>query len=606
MEKLKKNKLLLVVAIVLMLFSMCGASLVQTSGGKVKVSEVTWVGTDGIQRTGLLLKPNTATAENPAPAVVCVHGFLNNKEMQDLNFVELARRGYVVLATDMPSHGDSEITPSVGNMIPTVWESALFLADVNYVDNTRIGCTGHSFGSFSCNFSAVSDNMSGRNLIAAILVNSMDPTVDGNSDGQFDNVYGARDVGVIAGQYDEFAFTILDANGNKLPKQDYIHSANAQSFLYFGEDPAGKEEREGNKVYTQTIDGKEAMRVIYTPHITHPWSHFSYRSTKATVEFFEQALGAPNPIPGTNQVWQWKTVFNIIGIVGFFMFAVNCAALLIAQPFFESVKLCEVGEAGELKGKKWWFWVSLVIGCAFGTLMYLPILLGTKSATYQPTFLNQSAVRGITVWAILCGLCTLVLLFVSKYINKDAQVDKEAVGMKISLVNVLKTIVLALAVVFFSFLWVYIADYFFHVDFRVWVFAIKRFTPNYLGIAIPFMILNCVFYIASSLSVNCFNRFKLGGKEWVNTLVMALFTGLPAIILVVLQYCYFLNTGFLLFSKGESGLFIVWLFPLIIFLPLSVVVARRIYKKTGNPYLAGMINAFTIALISCANTCTFI
>ena len=36
--------------------------------------------------------------DNPAPAIVTSHGYLNNKEMQDLNYVELARRGFVVFA----------------------------------------------------------------------------------------------------------------------------------------------------------------------------------------------------------------------------------------------------------------------------------------------------------------------------------------------------------------------------------------------------------------------------------------------------------------------------------------------------------------------------
>ena len=35
----------------------------------------------------------------------------------------------------------------------------------------------------------------------------------------------------------------------------------------------------------------------------------------------------------------------------------------------------------------------------------------------------------------------------------------------------------------------------------------------------------------SSISVNCFNYCKLGGKEWVNTLVLALFTCAPAFII---------------------------------------------------------------------------
>lgn len=299
-DKTKRAQIFVCIAIVLMLISMIGASLIQTSGGRVKVDEVNWVDTDGIRKAALLLVPENATLETPAPAIVTSHGFLNNKEMQDLNYVELARRGYVVLAIDMASHGDSQIAPGVGNMMPSVWQGVLFLADIGYVDTTRIGVTGHSFGGFSSNFAVTMDNAAGTNLISAVLVNSMDPTYDSDSDGVFDNVYGSRDVGVVAGEYDEFGFNIFDENGVKQPKPDYIHSDEAQSFLYFGTDRGDEPEREANTVYTQEVDGQEAMRVIYTSNIIHPWSHFSARSTKSTIEFFEQALGAPNPIPATN------------------------------------------------------------------------------------------------------------------------------------------------------------------------------------------------------------------------------------------------------------------------------------------------------------------
>ena len=193
-DKTKRAKIFVCIAIVLMLISMIGASLIQTSGGRVKVDEVNWVDTDGIRKTALLLVPENATLETPAPAIVTSHGFLNNKEMQDLNYVELARRGYVVLAIDMASHGDSQIAPGVGNMMPSVWQGVLFLADIGYVDTTRIGVTGHSFGGFSSNFAVTMDNAAGTNLISAVLVNSMDPTYDSDSDGVFDNVYGSRDV----------------------------------------------------------------------------------------------------------------------------------------------------------------------------------------------------------------------------------------------------------------------------------------------------------------------------------------------------------------------------------------------------------------------------
>lgn len=606
-DKTKRAKIFVCIAIVLMLISMIGASLIQTSGGRVKVDEVNWVDTDGIRKTALLLVPENATVETPAPAIVTSHGFLNNKEMQDLNYVELARRGYVVLAIDMASHGDSQIAAGVANMMPSVWQGVLFLADIGYVDTARIGVTGHSFGGFSSNFAVTMDNAAGTNLISAVLVNSMDPTYDSDSDGVFDNVYGGRDVGVVAGEYDEFGFTILDENGVKQPKPDYIHSAEAQSFLYYGTDRGEQPEREANTVYTQEVDGQEAMRVIYTSNIIHPWSHFSARSTTSTIEFFEQALGAPNPIPATNQIWQWKTVFNVVGIVGFVMFAINCAIALLATPFFQSVSSLGTEQtlsAPAFKGKKWWFWVSLVISAVVGSVIYLPIMLATKSATYERTFLNQAAVRGVSTWAMACGVVTLVLLLATKAINKDAWADCAA-KVRITPVRLLKTVLLAITVVAASYAWVFIADYFFHVDFRIWVLAIKRFNPVYLFIAIPFMIMGSVFYIMSSISVNCFNYCKIGGKEWVNTLILALFTGAPAFILTLMQYIYFYQTGYLLFAVGESALFVVWLFPLVAILPISVLVSRKIYKACGNPYLAGVINAVIVALISSANTCTF-
>ena len=590
-----------------MLISMIGASLIQTSGGRVKVDEVNWVDTDGIRKTALLLVPENATLETPAPAIVTSHGFLNNKEMQDLNYVELARRGYVVLAIDMASHGDSQIAPGVGNMMPSVWQGVLFLADIGYVDTTRIGVTGHSFGGFSSNFAVTMDNAAGTNLISAVLVNSMDPTYDSDSDGVFDNVYGSRDVGVVAGEYDEFGFNIFDENGVKQPKPDYIHSDEAQSFLYFGTDRGDEPEREANTVYTQEVDGQEAMRVIYTSNIIHPWSHFSARSTKSTIEFFEQALGAPNPIPATNQVWQWKTVFNVVGIVGFVMFAINCAIALLATPFFRSVSSLGADQtltAPAFKGKKWWFWTSLVISAVAGSVIFLPIMLATKSATYERTFLNQAAVRGVSTWAMACGLVALVMLLVTKVINKDAWAECIA-NVRITPARLFKTILLALTVVAASYAWVFIADYFFHVDFRIWVLAFKRFNPVFLLIAIPFMIMGSVFYVMSSISVNCFNYCKLGGKEWINTLVLALFTGAPAFIITLMQYVYFYQTGNLLFAVGESALFVVWLFPLVAILPLSVLVSRKIYKASGNPYLPGIINAIIVALVSSANTCTF-
>ena len=56
---------------------------------------------------GAALRAALATPAHPAPAVLVSHGFINTREMQSPFAIELARRGFVVLAMDMTGHGYS-------------------------------------------------------------------------------------------------------------------------------------------------------------------------------------------------------------------------------------------------------------------------------------------------------------------------------------------------------------------------------------------------------------------------------------------------------------------------------------------------------------------
>lgn len=146
----KQSKIKLFLSLLLCLISVIFAGAIQTDWGKVDMSEIS-LETQAGTLTGYLFRPDSATPENPAPAVVASHGYLNNREMQDCNYIELARRGYVVIAMNAYGHGDSDVaraefsgTQEVasGGMI----EFVRYLATLPYVDQTRIGVTGHSMG----------------------------------------------------------------------------------------------------------------------------------------------------------------------------------------------------------------------------------------------------------------------------------------------------------------------------------------------------------------------------------------------------------------------------------------------------------------------------
>ena len=199
MEKTKKTaQIILCISLALMLLCGIVVNAVQTSGGKVAMRELTIETDSGYTMSAYLLVPKTATAENPAPAIVTSHGYLNNKEMTDANYVELARRGFVVLAIDQPDHGDSDVTPDFFILAPDgVYQGVLALSRMPFVDTSRIGVTGHSMGSWSVNAAIQADNLNETPLIAAALIHCNDPLYQ-DADGNFANPYGSRDVAVIS------------------------------------------------------------------------------------------------------------------------------------------------------------------------------------------------------------------------------------------------------------------------------------------------------------------------------------------------------------------------------------------------------------------------
>ena len=604
MAKTKKRNIILAVSLVLMLLSCIFTSMIQTNFGSVTVKEINWVTDKGYTMNAWVFIPDGATAETPAPAVVTSHGMFNNKGMQDLNFVELARRGFVVLAQDMPSHGDSEDVPSIVSTMMGMYESVKVLAKMPFVDSTRIGITGHSLGGMSCNLSVTLDNYAPTPLIAAVLLNSADATY--SAEGQFVNVYGTRDVGIIAGQYDEWFFDDTDAEGNPTLPKDFIYNKNAQSILYFGKDPAGLELREANTIYTETVDGVEANRVIYTPDIIHPWSHFSYKSTVGTIEFFDTALDAPIEIAPTNQIWQWKVVSNTVGLIGFFMFMVSLTLVLVQTPFFKSLSVETPVEARPIsKSGKIWFFGSLILGVAFASVTYFPILTHFKGSSGYIPGTSQSSPMSVSMWAAACGLFAVLSMVVSYFCyGKKNGVDLADIGVKISLKKLGKTLLLAGIVVSSMLVILGVADYLFMADFRIWVVAFRAFKVEQLGITFaPYAFLFLIYYVANAVATNCFNYNTVGGKnKWVNITLCAVAAGLVTVILLLLQYIPYFSGSDLMWP--QNNMYGVWLFPMIVTLPGAAVVSRIIYKETKNPYLPGIICGVIVAIMSCTNTLT--
>ena len=605
MEKTKKTaQIILCISLALMLLCGIVVNAVQTSGGKVAMRELTIETDSGYTMSAYLLVPKTATAENPAPAIVTSHGYLNNKEMTDANYVELARRGFVVLAIDQPDHGDSDVTPDFFILAPDgVYQGVLALSRMPFVDTSRIGVTGHSMGSWSVNAAIQAANLNETPLIAAALIHCNDPLYQ-DADGNFANPYGSRDVAVISAIYDEFFGTSVSADGQPLSSPYFMETATAQTFLNFGRNPAESEVREAYTEYREDVDGKETLRIVYRPPIIHPWSHFSARSESYICDFFSKTLSAPNPIDPNNQVWQWKEAFNFVGVIGFVLFLCSFTTLLVFTPTFACLRADETVKPMPVKDKtgKLWFWLSLAAGSVFGSLVYLTLVnMGNSMAV------AQGEAMGLGLWSTACGLFTILSMAVYYFVyGKKNGLDLAERGVKMPLKKLGLSVLLALIVVTVGYGLVFVEDYFFLADFRLWTLAIKAFELPILRY-LPYVLLFFTYYIAISVATNCFNYNDIGGKA--NGVICALFAALPAVVLPAIQYGTYYSTNHMMWFQRTMAdpnypMYVLWLFPIILILFGSTLVTRVIYKHTKNPYIAGIINALIVGLLTITNTCS--
>jgi pimeloyl-ACP methyl ester carboxylesterase len=350
LKKFSKPTKWLVSLLLVVLLASLAASLVQNSFFSVKVEKISFE-TERGELAGYLYTPRGVDENNPVPAVVLTHGYLNNSEMQEIGAIELSRRGYVVLAFDMYDHGDSVWeTPAAFNFfVYAVYDAVQYMYEQDYVlkdslGNGMIGVSGHSMGGFSSEYAVVFDEMdfatNGYRKVAASLAVGADFRYV--SPGAAD-LFATRSSGVIAAHYDQFFFdNVTPGEDGSVRYKDYTTDPVGLDFL-------GRT-AEGSATAGTFYNRDGGQRVIYTPDETHPQNTWSLESGSYTIEFFEKAFEYQLDLYGlgtlesldintgsTSQTWWLKEAFTLIGLIALFAMIVPAFMLVTKLPVFNKV-----------------------------------------------------------------------------------------------------------------------------------------------------------------------------------------------------------------------------------------------------------------------------
>ena len=586
-------------------------SLIQTSGGRVQVRDIKIPTQNGQWLVADLFKPRSATSENPAPLVVVVPGFQRSKEALSNVAIELARRGIVAISIDPYAQGGSSASLSrraattEGYGMFAVVDYAASTPNLNYIDKTRIGATGHSAGGNAAirgaNYFGKEAQQTGKpSKLHSVFVSGYVLTLTGEV---------LRDVrsnvGMSYAYYDEGAYRNERGNGDMRIAPEALRLVNSGRAA--GE--SAIEEVTLGRYYGDV--GQRNLRVVFNERVLHPFQPYIVEATANQIEYFEKVFAIDSAISSRDQIWYWKELLSLISLVAAVVLLIPMGQLLLRDPAFKPLVHPVPPALPPPQGRgRVLFWSLFSIGALIACFSYIPMaelsqkLFVAASTREQTWFFPQRMNNAVMMWAVLNGVVGFLMFWLSyRFHGKRHGVVPEMWGTKVSRGELLRTLWLALTLFAFYFLLLFTVYWIFHVDYRFLFMGVRVFRPVELVLLLVYAPFFFIFFLSNSLRVNGAMRSE-GQAEWKSMLIAGIGNSLGLLLIVVVQYVTFAVTGTVYWTDG-------WLYVNLLFavVPMMFVLPyfnRYFFRMTGRIYLGPMVTCLVFIMILLTNTVVYL
>jgi hypothetical protein len=604
------NKLLWTLLSVVLLASL-GASLVQSSGGRVQVQDIKIPTQNGQWLVADLFKPRSATAENSSPLVVVVPGFQRSKEALSNIAIELARRGIVAISIDPYAQGGSSSSMSrraattEGYGMFAVVEYAAGTPNLNYIDRTRIGATGHSAGGNAAirgaNYFGKQAQQTGKpSKLHSVFISGYVLTLT-------DEVLGdvRSNVGMSYAYYDEGAYRneLRNADMRRAPEAlRLVNGARSADEGMLDEITLGQ--------YYGNIEERN-LRVVHNERILHPFQPYIIEATANQIEYFEKVFAIDSGLSSRDQIWYWKEFLSLISLIAAVVLLIPMGQALLKIPVFESLVHPLPPALPRPQGRgRTLFWVLFAVGALIACFSYIPmselsqVLFVAASTREQTWFFPQRMNNAVMMWAVLNGLVGFLMFWLSyRFHGKQHGVVPEMWGAKISRSELGRTVLLAMTLFVGYFLLLFTIYYLLHVDYRFLFIGVRIFRPVELLLLVVYVPFFFIFFLSNSLRVNGAMRTE-GQSEWKSMLIAGVGNSLGLLLIVVVQYVTFAVTGTVYWTDG-------WLYVNLLFavVPMMFVLPyfnRYFFRMTGRIYLGPMVTCLVFIMILLTNTVVYL
>ena len=604
-----QSKLLLGAFLVLIL-SCWAASRIQNSGGQVHVDSIRIPTHNGQWVVADLFKPRSVTADSPAPFIVVIPGFQRSKEALSNVAIELSRRGFVAASIDPYAQGSS--SASLSRIAATTEGYGMFAlvdyvassSNLNYVDRSRIGATGHSAGG---NAAIRGANYFGREAARTGNLSKLHSVyVSGYVLTLTDEVLQdvRSNVGVAYALYDEGAYRNTYGDGDMRVAPEALRTVNSG----LPESAAISEVKLGR--YYGDLQ-QRTLRVVHNERNLHPFQPYMAEAIANQMKYFEKVFDVQSGLDPYDQIWQWREILGVIALIAALVAIIPMGHFLLqTAPFRQLVNTVPPPLPRPAGRGRIIFWTAFTIGAVVACVTYIPMAelsqkLFVAASTRQLTwFFPQRMNNAVMLWAILNGTVGFLMFWLTyRYFGRRHGITPAYWGAATTASNLGRTLVLALLLFAAFFLVLFTIYYFLHVDYRFLFMGVRPFQPELLLLLAMYVPLFFVFFLSNSLRVNAAMRFE-DQPEWRSMLLGGVANSLGLLLIVVVQYVTFAATGTVYWTDG--WLYVNLLFgvvPMMFFLPYF---NRYFFRMTGRIYLGPMVTALVFVMILISNTVIYL
>jgi dienelactone hydrolase len=562
------RRLSAIVVIALLVFGLFLALTLDSDFGKVEVKTIT-ISDGDKELSGLLYRPQPASADNPFPAIVIAHGISSSKEMMSSIGLELSRQSIVTLCLDLLGHGRSGGTVNDGTRDPSfgVLAAVQYLEAQPFVDSSRIGLIGHSLGAGAVRATVAADNQ----IEALVLIaGGLGNIVESPEYGQFNSTF-PKNLLVIVGKYDVL-FNLTEVTTEELPPMFGTQQEVVQDVTY------------------RSIAAKTARKFV-APATTHLFEPFDSTAISEIVEWMKISLipqGSAEAEADTRMIYvarESAILFALIGLFGIVFLMLFPVSRILR---LETSEIAPVTDTGSKVWKRQAVWGVLNIA------LFLPMLAAGLAIPFPPLLFGRS----IAWWMLAVGLVGTFLNAVKhpRFLAEPELKEK----LKQALNR--KQIILASALFLMLFTGVSLIEVLFNLDFRIItpifriltdsrrIFAFSAFLPFFLA-----YFLGEGMYLYDHPNLNPQGKLAVL-REYGSTIFAKI---APFLAIICLQYL-----PKLLFDvwilPGFAGFIFEFLWLIVPIFIITTTCSWRFYRNTQKIGAGMMFNTLMMAWVAAA------